>query len=194
MKILFLSILLLFTPYKDKYSCLELDIVVLVDISGSLQGYELYVHNALNSLIDGLKTSEDGIRMGIAVFGSRGEILSSLSGDKEIIKSQISHIFATGGSTNMTDGLYVTLNEFINNGRQGVKKLIVVISDGDVDSVQGTTLAAQQLKLANISICSVLIVAKRINAQLMKDISNGCYLESDYENLPKEIEKLDICI
>lgn len=194
MKTLVLSILLLFSPYREKYTCLEMDVIILVDISGSLAGYELYIHSAMNSFIDGIKLQEDGIKLGVVVFSSDSYVKSPLSSNKNSIRENIRNIGSDQRSTNMTEGLYVSLNELVSNGRQGVKKLIIVISDGAVDSDYGTKLAAEQLRMTNISICSVLILGETINRQLMKDISGGCYIESSYENLVKEIEKLDICI
>jgi Mg-chelatase subunit ChlD len=193
MKTILLSILLLFSPYKEKM-CLEMDIIILVDISGSLSGYELYMHNAMNSLIDGVETSEDGIRIGVVLFSSGSFVLSPISGDKNVIKSQIKLVGSDNGSTDMTGGFHTCLNEFVKNGRKGVKSLIVVISDGAVNSGESTRLAAQQLKMTGISICTAIILNDTNDKQLMIDISNGCYVESKYENLAKEIEKLDICI
>lgn len=194
MKTLLLSILLLFSPYKEKYTCLEMDMIILVDISGSLAGYELYIHSAMNSLIDGIELQEDGIKLGVVVFSTTSHVNSPLSINKDFIMSNIRTIGSDQGSTNMTEGLYVSLNELMNNGRNGVKKLIVVISDGAVDSRYGTRLAAQQIKMANISICSILILGHTVDKELMKDISNGFYIESRYETLAEEIKKLDICI
>lgn len=182
----------LFNGHKKE--CLELDVVILVDVSGSIAGYEEYIHKALYVFINKIEPSETGIWLSVVKFSKDGEVASHLSYDKSILIYQFDRIISDGGTTNMADGMYSSVNELVENGRKGVKKVIIVLSDGAVDNSTETQLVAEQLKMSNVTICSVLILSNTIDKELMKAISSNCYIESRFEDLPEQIEKLDLCL
>lgn len=192
-----IAILLLFigiVPYKqENKGCLEMDVVLLVDVSGSVKGYEYYIHNALNTLVDKVELSEDGINIGAVTFSNQGWVICPLTDNKALLKEKFVNIISNEGGTQMGNGIFVAVNELMN-GRRGVQKMLIILSDGAVDNSADVKTMTTMLKTSGVKICSVLIITSTIDKQLMKDISSNCYLESSYENLNKEIEKLDICI
>lgn len=198
MKLILLMILLIFSSFTTnsyKEGCLEMDIIILVDISGSIEGYEYHTQKAISTFINGVELADDGVMIAVSTFSSEGAIICSLTSDKHLLKTQTMDILSDNGSTNVLSGFYVCLKEFVDNGRENTRKMIILISDGAVDNSVSSRETARQLYATGIGICSVLIISGTPDRDFMQFISTGgCYIESSYENLVKEIEKLDICI
>lgn len=191
--ILPLFLLLLSFETKDK-GCLEMDIVILADLSGSVENYEPFVVEAVEAFVNKTDISEEGIRLGIIGFNDNPFIISPIYGDKEEIKNNI-HSFDFSGHdlTNMTDALQLSLIELFKE-RQSVQKLLIIISDGAVSDRSTTRLTIEQLKAVNVGICAVLIRNSSSQNDFMKEISSGCYVETSYESLVTELAKMDTCL
>lgn len=194
MKILLSVLFLSLFQGVEKRGCLELDVVLLIDISGSIQGHEHKAQEAVKIFLDGLELADDGIMVSIVTFSSEPRLICSLSSDKTMLKGKANDIISDNGATYIASGLYLSVEQLLKVGREGVKKMIIVISDGQVADPETSKTICSQLKVAMIGICSVLILTDVHNRDFMRDISNGCYIESSYDNLPKEIKKLDMCI
>ncbi len=197
----FISIILLaflFNNTPKKYdNCLQLDIVLLGDYSGSMAGHEKEITQAFNEFIDQLPLSETSIKMGLITFANKGTLITNLTSDKDQIKNDINGLnqIQAGGSTNMADGLYLAFNELISNGRKDYKKMVIVVSDGAPMNPEKTMTVINQLKLSNVGVCGIFIRSYMGDPQFMKSItSDFCYVESDYENLIVALKNLDICI
>lgn len=193
MKTLLLIFMLVF-PFKSNKGCLEMDIVILADLSGSVENYESFVEDAINTFIDKIDLSEENVRIGIIGFNDKPFIIAGLQGDKQQLKMLVSNFpFSGEGLTNMDFGLQIALNELYRD-RYDVQKLIIVISDGAVNNEYKTKEIVSQLQSINIGICGVLIKDDTCNPQFMKDISGICYVETSYENLAMELAKMDVCL
>lgn len=194
-------------------SCLQMDIILLGDFSGSVKGYEPFIAQAFNAFVKHFDVSENGVKIGVIAFGSMAEIICPLTSNEQLLQSKMDSLafYKSNGVTNMYLGFIYAKNQFQLHGRAGFKKMIVLVSDGEPDLKTEVLIFGQKIKADNIGICSVMIVKKMIDddapmnylglpmnqingAQFMQDISSDCYVESDYQNLIIELRKLDICL
>lgn len=199
MKILiFLSLFLLGYNNNDS-NCLEADIMILADISGSVGGNQEFIGKSISEFVNRFELSETGIKIGVIVFSDRASIMSGLTSDKNRLNivSQLISNNPCGGNTNITAALHSAFNEIQQNGRNGLIKLVILISDGggNVGIAEETYQAAEILKSTGTSICSIAILTGESDLVLMKSISMpACYSESNYNNLLESLSKMDICL
>lgn len=192
--ILFLSSL---NAPKEPSSCLEMDIILIGDYSGSVIGHEKFIADAFSSFVSQFELSEETMKIGLITFNSKAKLISPITSSKSTLETHINELYTIPAmsTTNMSDALYMALNEFNSSGRPGFRKLIILVSDGAPDTPTQTKQIADQLKLSNVSICGVLIQNGEANDDYMKNISsNFCYVQSNFANLTNELKKLDICI
>lgn len=220
--ILLASILISSAPIKQSRmgGCLQMDIMLLGDLSSSVEGYEPFVAHAFISFVNQFELSETGIKIGVITFNSSPNLISPLSSDTGVVRRKTRTLLhrAGSGSTNMLGALAMAIDQFTRNGRTDYKKMIILISDGEPDAEEDVLETAKQIKSLNIGICGVLIIVeedrdtpfkstvypygtfgipivKRDGRVTMKKISSDfCYVESNYENLIIELKKLDICM
>lgn len=174
--------------------CLKADVVVLVDISGSIDGHEDQIHAALVSFIDDLDISEDGIHAAIIAFSDRAITLCKLTGDHDQFDDTFKQVKSDNGGTNMKAGVEQVLEEFARRGRPDAIKVAVVISDGATMYKEETLQVVGSMSLIQALVCSVLIQNGYSQPEFMKKVGGNCYLETDYRQLYKELERLDFCL
>lgn len=168
--------------------------MLVADLSGSVQGKEPFIVDALNAFIDRFTLSENDVKIGIVTFNDRAYMMSGLSSDKNYLHDVANSITQSGGMTNMTDALFVSANELMEHGRIGTYKLIIMISDGENNRGDCVQAADGIKQLNGIGICSIVIKTSETNTRLMSEISSGCYEEAGYENLLTVLKKMDICL
>lgn len=194
--LLLLSLLLLSTPKPS--SCLQLDIILIGDFSGSVEHHEKFVVDAFTAFSSKFVLSDETVQMGILTFSSTTTIVCPLTADNDLFQASLSKMSTVkaGGGTNLTEALETALDEFQTHGRRGYRKIIILVCDGVVDSPEAALLTSQQMKtLAQVGVFGVLIKDTSANPAFMKEISSDdCYVESDYETLATELKKLDICL
>lgn len=177
--------------------CMDLDIMIVGDFSGSVQGHERYVIDAFNSFA-GIVNEEKNIRVGLILFADHPVTVMNLSKniDSLILCTQRLREPTASGSTDIHSAIQKAANNLYaqdNNSR----KLIILISDGQITSGgnEAQTIAtAHSLSILGIGICSVLIKSASSQPEFMRQVASGCYVESDYKNLTAELSKLDICL
>lgn len=177
--------------------CLQLDVLLVGDMSQSVEGRESFVAAAFNSFVSKFELAEDGVKIGAIVFNSRAWIICHLSADKKEVGGNVQALenSTASGNTEMLLALYKCVEEFDRNGRSGVKRVIVMVSDGATQNGNMVKIAAGQLKLIGIDICSVTIINTDTDETFMEQLASpGCYVESYYSNLPEKLKKLDICL
>ncbi len=169
-------------------SCLRMDIIVVTDLSQSVSGNQQFIADATQLFVDRFELSEEGVRIGIVGFSSSAWSIAPLTNDKDTLAGSIAKIrrHFPEGSTDLGAGLYLALEQFLNEGRPDYQKVVILISDGDPDSQLYAVMAANQLKDIGIMILGVLVASPDQNTRFMAEISNY-YLETDYK-------KLDICL
>lgn len=188
MKILLLSLLFVYSN-----PCLQADIVIVADFSGSVQGYENQIKRSLLSFVNRFELSEETAKIGVITFADYAVINQGLTTDKTQLTSAIHKVYHPQGSTNTVDALQYAANELIVNGRPGFRKVIVFISDGRPDSPCVALQIANQLKTFDIRIYGILITAPDHDEEFMR-VASSVYLKTDYESLSDEIMKLNVCL
>ena len=171
--------------------------MILADYSGSVQGSEKFLYNSISSFEKGLDISEDNVNLGIVVFNSYSEVICSLESDPREIRDRIELLstYVAGGTTNLSSALYSAFDEFATKGRDGYKKIIIIISDGQPDYGDDTYKVAQQVKSLGMQIYTILIDNNISNTAYMKSIaSEGCFYNTDYEGLVKTLEQINLCL
>lgn len=189
--LLFLS---LFHVQPKNIGCLEMDIMVLCDLSGSVEGNEPFILEAVVGLINKTDVQEDGIRIGVMGFSNTPFTIAAISGNKkELLKTINEFDWSSRDNTYMAQALQVSYIDLLKD-RQYVNKMIIIISDG-LPSDRGETLSTiKQLNDINVGICGVLIKDQDSDASFMMAISGACYVETSWENLATELAKMDVCL
>lgn len=199
MKKLFLSACILFAAFAASFcqsSCLQVDIMLVGDYSGSVDGHQEYVANAMWAFVDRFGLSEASVKIGIITFNSEVTLHTGLTTNKAKLQNIIVGLSTTvpSGTTNLKDALYESVNQ-LQYGRK-VPKLLVIISDGVPDDREETAqLAGEVQKLIGATVCGIYVSAPGGEPGWLKNIcSDGCYSETSYETLAEELKKLDICM
>lgn len=196
MNTLFLYLWLFFLPPPQ--GCLKIDIILLGDLSGSIDDKEYFVANAFSAFIDRFELSENTMKIGVMVFESEPYILSHLTESKGQLFTSVDYIRNNeiSGTTNLGTAIQVAWNEFTLYGRSGARKMLIIVSDGNVDEKKSTaSLIAQMKKQTDIEVCGIFVDTYSGTPEYMMDISETyCYVATGYDMLVNELAKLDICI
>lgn len=174
--------------------CLKADVIVLVDISGSIDGNEDQIHLALVDFVDGLDISDEGIHAGIVAFSDQGKTLCKLTGNHDDFDDTFTKVKSDNGNTNMKQGLMAVMDEYAQRGREDAIKVVIIISDGATQDQPEAIQLAESLILIRALVCSVLIKNTVSDADFMKKLGGNCYMETEYKNLYKELQRLDFCL
>lgn len=67
--------------------CLTVDIAILLDWSGSENGFKKPLLSAVNNFIEGLPISEYNVRMSLISFNNDAYMMAPLTGNKDILDS-----------------------------------------------------------------------------------------------------------
>lgn len=200
MKWIFITLLILLTSFKEKPGCAQLDIILLGDFSGSVQGREKFVVDAFSTFINQFELSEATVKIGMIMFNDNAYITSPLTSNKDELVAGFNKIASTtaSGGTEMVFGLRTAYGEILSKkGRDNIQKIIILVSDGDPDDHNKEDEIAMIKQMGEgqfVSICSIVITQSGCDRDFMKEISNGCYSEADYMSLAYELKNLDICL
>ena len=209
MKALVLIFACLLLPNRQLNGCLEMDIILLLDFSGSVEGYEKFIVDALEAFSDRFQISEDRVRIGVIVFNNDPIIISGLTGNKDKIVENILKIkeLRADGGTYMFPALMSAEMEFEKNPRDE-RKMIIFVSDGKPSDAKGYWKKtngeikegnifefSQKIKSKGIEICGIFIDNGEPGRNFMMKISTTPYFfDSDYLSLILTLRKLDICL
>ncbi len=175
-------------------NCLKLDIMLVGDCSASVSGREDFINAAFSGFVDRFELSEEGIKIGVVYFNDLAAVMCPLTADKSLVKMSTG-VPSVRGTTNVMDALDKCLGEFNAHGRPGYGKMIILVSDGDVDDPDDAIAMASMIRASGATICGVMIVDSRSKEEQMRGLSSDfCYVESNYENLVIELKKMDICL
>lgn len=145
------------------------DFAFVVDTSGSMSGQSInYAKQSMNNFVDCLADSDNAC---LVSFASNAYLNAYLGATKEYLHTAINSLNASGG-TYVSKGLNMALNQ-LNFSTSGNQKAIVLICDGDVDSVQSYVNIA---KANNIKIFAINVFsADNDKLQNMADETGGEY-------------------
>jgi len=149
----FILFLLLFHVQPKDYGCLEMDIVILCDLSGSVEGNEPFILEAVTGLVNKTDVQEDGVRIGVIGFSDYPFTIAALSGDKKELLQVINEFeWTSRTNTYMAQALQVCYIDLFKD-RQYAHKMIIIISDGLPGDRELTLSTVKQLNEINVGIC-----------------------------------------
>lgn len=177
--------------------CLQMDIMLVGDMSGSVNGQEYQVADAFDALVDRLELSEDGIRIGVITFNTKVFVLTPQTSNKGSIKLHID----TGirnrkaeQTTNLDAALQTAFILLSGGERPDATKLIILVSDASPNMMEPTYRTASQIKsMPGYAIFGVLIQNSETSEDFMAMIST-IYVKTNYESLVNTIKQMDICL
>jgi len=151
------------------------DIVLTIDVSGSMCGYPLdKAKEACNMMVSRM-IDLNLHRVGLVEFDSYANTLSYLSNDKSLLQSSIARLSCKGG-TDIADGLRETRQEVLSRAENS--KLVILVTDGG-SSERPAITESNKLK-ENGSRVVAIGVGHGVNESLLRDIaSNGDYYQID---------------
>ncbi len=135
-------------PNSPTNSCTltPLDVMIIFDRSGSMsEGGGSKLRNALSatkSFVDNLSQNNEN-RVGLSIFSENGDLLSGMTNDFSSIKQKLDTITASG-STCIHCGIDLANIEIAASGRDGIKKVIILLSDGSANRPKPDSLARQK--------------------------------------------------
>lgn len=134
------------------------DIMILLDGSDSIQDRDWYkMKEFVQLLIDNFDIARDAIHLGMVVYSSRiGDHIGLNSfKDKNMLKLLAGALNHPKDSTNTAKGIEYVREKFRMDGRPGVPKIAIVITDGSSDNPRNTKLQANAAKNEGIKILAV---------------------------------------
>lgn len=198
MKTTILSLFLLFGGISGYSQCAKIDIMLVADLSASVDGYQNYIHDALYGFVERFPLDEEnGIKIGVVTFNTVSSTIYPLGADRNKLFQAIHSIKSIKGysTTNCVGAFDDVMEEFTLRGREDAIKIVILISDGAFDyPIDSQTRARACREMFNSLIFGVLINGESANPNAMQEISSpNCYLSTSYENLVSELMKLSIC-
>lgn len=189
----FVVLLFTFISITCYCQCNEMDVVVLGDFSGSVRGQEEFVIDAIGTFASTVTTQT--VRVGVVLFNDDSRVISELSNDSaQILQNLFEYRDANASSgTDIESALLMGVN-LLMTGQSSRKKMIILISDGDDSNQDNILIAIKQINSIGIGVCGVLINDSVSKPEFMKEVTSGCYVESDYVNLATELQKINLCL
>lgn len=118
------------------------DIMLVLDRTGSMVGSDLEMaKETVRSILDVTDTSQH--RVGLVSFGISARVDVRLTRDKASIIDRLDH--RASGMTSVTSGLNLAYGHLRANGRPGVAKTLVVITDGGHNTGADPRQASQRI-------------------------------------------------
>jgi uncharacterized protein with von Willebrand factor type A (vWA) domain len=176
-----------------------MDIIILIDTSYSVQGYEQFIADAYEAFIERFDLSEEGIRIGAFLFNSQAYKISTLTSEKSKLMNGSEYLreYAADGSTNLLDALYKASSAFANDSRGGgVPKSLIIITDGLPSNMSQmsceVTIFNMKRHHSDLSVYGIYIDNGYNGGDFLMDISDF-YVSTSYQILVDELERLDMC-
>ncbi len=184
--------------YSQSQDCLQADIMILIDWSGSEKGHELELATAASLFVDELPIGKQNVRVGLITFSDGVDNIVELSGDKEMLMDEIISISLIGasGGTGIEEPLRVA-GKYLTNERI-VPKIIIIISDGEIYDMEEALVSITNVK----AMSRANVFAVKIGREGIEDVIKNLILLTGNKNnveiaIPTEIlealKKLNIC-
>jgi hypothetical protein len=186
--------------------CLEADVLMVVDWSGSVADKQEYMEEAIIAYSRSFSLSDDGIKFGVVSFGDITTVHTPLTADTASIDHGILELMNDVGNHNsICDAVpSVASDLFIQSAEQRGKipqrRFLIFVSDGDVQ--RKYTIRAQFRALAerqNITICAITLEGnvddKEGAKEFMSYIADPNYLfHSSYGELREFLVTINLCM
>jgi uncharacterized protein YegL len=114
------------------------DVILIIDRSGSMTGDKLTAaKNAAKNFIDVMARNTNN-KIGLVSFSTSANTNSQLTTNYSSVKSQVDSLSANG-NTCQECGVKAANTEIAARGRAGVKKAVVMLTDGQANWIEGGT-------------------------------------------------------
>lgn len=153
-----------------------LDVMIIIDKSGSMVGTKLtQAKNAATSFIDNLVPGSD--RVGYVSYSTSASLATGLSASFSTTKTKIQSTVASG-NTNIGGALKTAYQEIYNNGRDDVKHVIILLTDGETNISDVKTLTPNQYAISRSNIAKLdgtiiysIGLGNSVDANLLKSVA-----------------------
>ena len=176
-------------------ACGKVDVVIVADYSGSMDGSEYHVTSAIEEFVESLDVSPEGVNIAIISFHSFVYVQTPLTGDRAQLRGAVSVLrkeVATG-TTKMDMALSQAKVELFSQ-RLNATKIVVLITDGYPDSKESTSAEGRDLLNMGVRLCGVYIGDGDDGAKFLNDVTMGCYSRSTPLSLIEALKKITICL
>lgn len=130
-----------------------LDVVIIIDRSGSMAGAKMtQAKNAAVSFIDNLVPGSD--RVSYVNYSNTASLVNNLSSSFLSTKTKI-QATTVNGATNIGAAVKIAYQEIYNNGRDGVKHVIILLTDGEANISDVSTLTPNQYAISRSNIAKL---------------------------------------
>ncbi|MFD1645258.1 vWA domain-containing protein [Haloarchaeobius litoreus] len=150
----------------------ELEVALVSDVSGSMAGPKIdALRTAAQDFVDNLSNPDEAAAISFSGGASVDQELTTVYQD---VKDAIA-AYTAGGSTNMTAGITAGHDELINgsNATAGASKVMIVLTDGVVNSPSNAEQAATDAKAAGIRIFTIALGGDADEEFLEDDIASN---------------------
>ncbi|CDJ30759.1 uncharacterized protein EMH_0061160 [Eimeria mitis] len=180
-----------------------LDVVAVVDESGSIgTGNYKKVRTFLQDFARTMPLSPEDVRMGLVTFGTRAvnhwDLSDSRAQSTELFANAAANLAYAAGSTYTHLGLNSAGDMLFNTqkgGREGVPKMVLVMTDGASSKRAQTLSAAKSLRERGVVVV-VLGVGTGVNSSECRSIA-GCdttdcprYLQTNWVDVGKQVSTI----
>ncbi|XP_047124483.2 collagen alpha-6(VI) chain [Hydra vulgaris] len=177
------------------------DIVFLLDSSGSLRKYYQNEKDFLKSVISAFGVSFNGTRAAVITFSYHAQLSIKLNKYSNLnsFKEAVDNIVLMGSTTRIDKALRLAQKEVFeleNGARPGVAKILFLLTDGSQTQERGSenpVAIANELRSAGVTII-VIGITNAVNVSELSDIAGGeenAYAAESFEKL-KDVNFLDV--
>jgi Mg-chelatase subunit ChlD len=195
--ILIFQLLFISNSSFSQDNCLNMDIMIVADYSGSMQEEKSYVIDGILAISERF-ANNDQVRVGVKLFSDDCYDMQPLTFDKLSFSDSMS--WQGGGSTMMAIPLLRSMNDLIGD-RPDAHKVILILSDGDPTDRYETEDASLFIKQSGILIAVVHIETSSLYAMpslgvpfLNSIASEGFTARTTYDRLAKTLIDFGICL
>ena len=188
MKYIFICVFLVcfFTHICVYSQCLEADIAILVDYSGSEEGNEKVLTESVRDFTSTLPS--DGVRISIIGFANSYTIWCPLGGNIDKALYAMSMTKADGG-TYITSALDAAYRQLDNE--RVVPKIIVLISDGEISDMNyGISYLKTMKEKLPLVVYAIQIGGSPAGYGLLLGLTDNVTMSKD---LAQALKALDLC-
>lgn len=192
---------------KEPVHCINADIVLVLDFSGSVADRKEFIVNSAKALRDNFIVSPEGIKIGMVGFNTDDSLILKCTGDTTELGLAIDVVFTMDffGGTDMYSGLDLVPSLFSLSAEERGKKpdyrVIVIISDGYVENNVSAKLICDKFKSERVFIYAVQADERAFMAEdnsgdeFLRGISSGndFFYKTSYQAVYSRIKKLNFC-
>ena len=138
------------TPQQGVCSSGPADTVLIMDRSGSMSGSKIAAaKTAAKTFVDKASVNPNN-RIALVIYDDKSSILLSFTNNFASVKSKIDSI-SVGGGTCIVCGVNKANTEIATNGRVGIKKAAILLSDGRANYIEGKSASTSTAEAATIT-------------------------------------------